>query len=1329
MEIQESIDLPVLASRREALSAEQCLEIFEQLAAQLAEFHRRGLLHRDVSLDRIRIQGDEGTVLLDAPGGKVTFGGPFADVELCPPEYRQGTPFELSSDLTEARHAFLQARRPEDPLRIDVFQLAAVFCRLLVGGRPVAEYLRSARAQSTVPTGLREILDRTLGSTGDDRIVTLTGLRGAIQQFRVAARKTTDIELPQPVSSPSEQETPSHGGSIGADGVVGEAPRRSRPGEAPRESRSGEGGRVGAGTGASTSAAHVLPFTALGHYRILQLLGQGGMGDVYLAYEEQLDRQVAIKVLPAELSRHSDFVQRFRAEATAAARLSHPAIVPIYFIGEDRGVHFFVMQYIDGESLADILYRRVQLPWQEAVAFIEQILAGLSVAHANGLVHRDIKPGNLLWDRQRQCALLADFGVAKAIRASAGLTATGTVLGTADYFSPEQGRGQAVDQRSDLYSVGCVLYRMLSGQLPFNGDSSTSLIFQHVYEPPPPLCGHAPQVPLWLSEIVHRLLSKDPQDRFPDANAVLDALRQQRVPDPRPSSPPAVSAAMPEKMLSTPGQRQPAPLESAPLLPGGAPEPRWPETNGWFANLLAALQRYLPDTPARLQNTQQQVDGAIVAYERRERTLRSLAQDAEQVCAELLAQEQQRRQEAKQARRQADAAKGDNRARLEAEADAQERDLQELTDLRHEQQSELGKIQVEFAKVSSRLQSMRSQRELLNARLQAILAKNPELAPARKRLTTRQFGLAAGCCAVLMVALIVGVKFLRSPQSIEETSQLAVVPPPPLSILPRSAPAASPPPVAPKEFRLETFNGKKFDAGNWAVRRSSSSQADFLRDNLHAVIAPRNEGNANVTMVSRFRLEGDFDIRADYTIHAFPKPKSDWSNISILVSGPNGSASTSRTNHAQLGEIYTQWYEGPGSPKQGNWRNLKTIDPAGTLRLLRIGRQLRFLAAATGKDFQEIGTVDYGTDAIEKLMFAVIRPPHPEPAEVSLDNISVEADRIQAIESPMMAPPAPSAPGNLDASEAEKQIAKRLLDLGLAVELTVPNGRTPLNSDFDLASGQFAVRFVTVGPNHKLSAADYESIAELPGFEKLNALFSPVTDANLAVLAKSGKLTEIALLNTQVTPNGLNVLKSVKSLRDLNLGGAQFVDEALAPLAAFDQLTNLNLTYSRATDGCLPHIKSLRNLDTLTLNERKITDAGVAQLSELTNLENLWLEDTPSTGEGFRNLSFPRLTALWIKRSGLTDAGMQQICHACPNLRLLDVSRTAIGDAALESISGLKNLGSLNLSQTRVTREGVSRLSSLSDLRTLTVSRSTIPPFAVDELKAKLPQLSVKFAD
>src|SRR5690349_13659632 len=211
-----------------------------------------------------------------------------------------------------------------------------------------------------------------------------------------------------------------------------------------------------------------------GRYRVVRKLGTGGMANVYLAEDQELGRSVAIKMLDERHSQDEQFVERFRREATNAAGLSHPNIVSIYDRGEAEGTYYIAMEYLEGSTLKDIVERRGPLPVGEAIGFTRDILDALKVAHRKGIVHRDIKPHNVMCDADGRVKV-TDFGIARA--GASQMTEVGSIIGTAQYLSPEQARGGVVDARSDLYSVGVVLYELLTGTVPFNGDTTVERCF------------------------------------------------------------------------------------------------------------------------------------------------------------------------------------------------------------------------------------------------------------------------------------------------------------------------------------------------------------------------------------------------------------------------------------------------------------------------------------------------------------------------------------------------------------------------------------------------------------------------------------------------------------------------------------------------------------------------------------------------------------------------------------------------------------------------------------------------------------------------------------
>jgi predicted Ser/Thr protein kinase len=277
------------------------------------------------------------------------------------------------------------------------------------------------------------------------------------------------------------------------------------------------GADVSAGDATSTSSIDVvrerLQRAIEGKYRMDRLLGKGGMGAVFLAHDLALDREVAIKVLPPDVAQDEQVVRRFQQEAKTAAKLDHPNIIPIYRVESEGGLHYFVMKYIAGTSLEDLLEKRQPLPVPEIQRILWEAACALGHAHQRGVVHRDVKPANIMFDHDGR-VMLTDFGISKALQAATGFTATGMIIGTPHYMAPEQGKGAPVDGRADQYSLGVVGYRMITAELPFSGDSVHTIIYKHIYEEPPLASAKRPGIPGTLTGAISRALSKDPDARY-----------------------------------------------------------------------------------------------------------------------------------------------------------------------------------------------------------------------------------------------------------------------------------------------------------------------------------------------------------------------------------------------------------------------------------------------------------------------------------------------------------------------------------------------------------------------------------------------------------------------------------------------------------------------------------------------------------------------------------------------------------------------------------------------------------------------------------------------
>jgi hypothetical protein len=449
-----------------------------ELAQQIQEIHNDGLLHRRVSLSQLEFAcddcddsiGSKSLVLAPPDSAAVQLGGPLSDFDSSPHELR-GISISVPSELELAREVVHEVAPLMPPERIDIRQFGALVC-LLITGRTTQDYLKSPRVAAAVPRRVALIVDACIGYDESSRLKNAAQLVDLIEE---QLRELNDDAFTTPPTL-TNQHTPT-------------TPNRPAVPE------------------------------SLGQFDLHHQVGRGGMGTVYRAYDRTLRRLVAVKVLSDRLTVNSEFVDRFQAEAAAAAKLTHPNIVPIYFIGQEDGNHFYAMQFIRGESLAERLQRE-PLPQHEAMTILEQLLWGLGDAHKQGLIHRDVKPGNIILDRENGRVMLTDFGLAQSL-IDAQNDSGEFVLGTAEYMSPEQARGDSVDQRSDLYSVGVVLYQMLAGRTPFDGESQSKQMLQHVCEEPTSIRTLLPHLNEKILAVVDRLLAKSPAERFQSVDELL----------------------------------------------------------------------------------------------------------------------------------------------------------------------------------------------------------------------------------------------------------------------------------------------------------------------------------------------------------------------------------------------------------------------------------------------------------------------------------------------------------------------------------------------------------------------------------------------------------------------------------------------------------------------------------------------------------------------------------------------------------------------------------------------------------------------------------------
>jgi len=686
--IEDEYTLAKVIAEKGVLSIKEAVAVTLQLLKSVDNLHLEGKFHRQISANTVSLNESMSATLAQIET-EVILGGIGVDLIPCPPQLHNIPPLALPAEIKSAQQVLTEAGILLDPRQIDFYQLGALLC-FMVCGHSVSDYLRSCKAKAGVPKEIAPIIDRALGLNSKSRFSSSVAFAAALQAV--------------------------------VDGKPSAEERSSLPDSIFVEPSS------------KAETEVQLAFKKLGHYEIIERIGHGGMGDVYKGYEKALDRFVAIKVLPAALARQKEFVKRFHAEATAIAKIDHPNIVRIYYSGEDNGNHFFAMQYVEGESLADLLTRRNKLSATEAMPIIEQCLAGIGAAHKRGLIHRDIKPGNVLLDRHSRRALVTDFGVVKAVQTETQITVTGTIMGTADYISPEQARGLEVDCRTDLYAMGVLIYQMLSGKLPFDAKSATSMMFQHAYEPPPRLSEAAPEVPEQLATVVMKLIAKKPENRYQSADEVLCELHNISL------RPEAATSSSQRNIIEAPI------FYSTPELPHNLSELTG---KNWFGRLRNRIADFFgthaPQVIEYMQTTSQQVDGAVSEYQRQRDKLADLTKEAKANAAEFESQAKTSRRLAQAAGERAEGAKSTT-AKQQALKEKQENEqtAAELSQLAAEQHQQAEEIDLKLAKLDAKLAQLRSQRDALNARMNGAKArlKSEQARPPKWRPSKRLLHIA-----------------------------------------------------------------------------------------------------------------------------------------------------------------------------------------------------------------------------------------------------------------------------------------------------------------------------------------------------------------------------------------------------------------------------------------------------------------------------------------------------------------------------------------------------------------------------------------------------------
>jgi serine/threonine protein kinase/tetratricopeptide (TPR) repeat protein/TolB-like protein len=484
MDFIEGRDLKSILNERGKISAIEAVPIVQQICRGLEAAHAEGVVHRDLKPQNIMVD-DAGRVWLMDFGlaRSMELSG------LTRTGVLMGTPDYMSPE---------QARAEKVDARSDLFSLGIIFFEMLTGRLPF-------QADTLMAKLLQRVQQRAVAVTEIDPAIPpeVSAVVSKCLEPDITKRYQTIREVLDDLSGGARSISSSSSASSSASGSSTRAPSESSP----------------------ISLVELGPGSQFGpRYRIEAVIGEGGMGKVYKAYDSDLDRTVALKLVRPELAKDGNSLQRFKQELLLASRISHRNILRIHDLGDVDGVKFISMAFVQGMDLHDLIAKQGRLPTERAVNIAKQLAGALEAAHAEGVVHRDLKPRNVLIDVDDHI-YISDFGLAKSLDADkTGMTRVGEVLGTPRYMSPEQAESKAADNRSDIYSLGIILYEMLTGEVPFTGESSLQVMFQHVQQQPKDPRLLNPEMPEYLATIILKCLEKDPALRYQSAKDLLQDL-------------------------------------------------------------------------------------------------------------------------------------------------------------------------------------------------------------------------------------------------------------------------------------------------------------------------------------------------------------------------------------------------------------------------------------------------------------------------------------------------------------------------------------------------------------------------------------------------------------------------------------------------------------------------------------------------------------------------------------------------------------------------------------------------------------------------------------